>query len=56
MLGGGAVNIVVYSLLAWKFEHTPLGLAAYAAIGTLAGMSVNYLGMSRLIYRKHLKK
>lgn len=52
MLGGGLVNLAVYSLLAWCLAQTPLWLAVYVAAGTLAGMSVNYLGMSRLLYRQ----
>lgn len=51
VLGGGAVNLAVYSLLAWCFVQTPLWLTVYVAIGTLAGMGINYLGMSRLLYR-----
>ena len=52
MLGGGAVNFVVYSLLAWVFPQGPLWLMLYVAAGTLVAMSVNYLGMSRLLYRQ----
>jgi len=52
VLGGGAVNLAVYSLLAWRFAQTPLWLTVYVALGTLAGMVVNYLGMSRLLYRQ----
>ena len=51
MLGGGCVNLAVYSILAWRFAHTPLLLILYVAAGTLAGMCINYLGMSRLLYR-----
>ncbi|MCS4293846.1 putative flippase GtrA [Comamonas sp. BIGb0152] len=52
MLGGGAVNFAVYSLLAWAFPQGPLWLMLYVAAGTLVAMSVNYLGMSRLLYRQ----
>ncbi|MGE8318176.1 MAG: GtrA family protein [Comamonas sp.] len=52
MLGGGLVNLGVYSLLAWGLTQTPLWLAIYVAAGTVAGMGVNYLGMSRLLYRQ----
>lgn len=51
MLGGGLVNYTSYSLLAWRFSQTPLWLALYVAAGSLAGMSVNYLGASRWLYR-----
>ncbi|TDS76655.1 GtrA family protein [Comamonas sp. JUb58] len=52
MLGGGAINFAVYSLLAWTFPQGPLWLMLYVAAGTLTAMSVNYLGMSRLLYRQ----
>lgn len=51
MLGGGCINLAVYSLLAWRFANTPFWLTMYVAAGTLAGMCINYLGMSRLLYR-----
>ncbi len=51
MLGGGLANLAVYSLLAWCFVQTPLWLTVYVACGTLAGMGINYLGMSRLLYK-----
>lgn len=51
MLGGGLVNYTTYSLLAWQLSQTPLWLAIYVAAGSLAGMTVNYLGASRLLYR-----
>lgn len=56
MLGGGSVNLAVYSTLAWQFAHTPLLLTLYVAAGTLAGMCVNYLGMSRFLYRDRSEK
>lgn len=52
MLGGGSVNYAVYSLLAWYFPQTTLHLFAYVAAGSLAGMTVNYLGASRWLYRQ----
>ena len=51
MLGGGTVNYAVYSLLALQFQQTSLWLAIYVAVGSLAGMSVNYFGASRWLYR-----
>ncbi|MEN5178797.1 GtrA family protein [Comamonas testosteroni] len=52
MLGGGTVNLGVYSLLAWLLPQGPWWLMLYVAAGTVAGMAVNYLGLSRLLYRK----
>ena len=52
MLGGGAVNLAVYSLLAWTLPQGPWWLMLYVAAGTIAGLAVNYLGLSRLLYRK----
>lgn len=49
--GGGIVNFATYSMLAWQFPQTPVLLAVYVALGSLAGMTVNYLGTSRLLYR-----
>lgn len=51
MLGGGLVNYAMYSLLAWQFSRQSLWLALYVAIGSLAGMIVNYFGASRWLYR-----
>lgn len=51
MLGGGLVNYLVYSLLALRFSQTPVWLATYVGIGSLAGMAINYLGTSRWLYR-----
>lgn len=53
MIGGGLVNYATYSLLAWKFSQAPLWLALYVAAGSLAGMTINYIGASRLLYRRH---
>ncbi|MFT4241106.1 MAG: GtrA family protein [Acidovorax sp.] len=51
MLGGGVVNLTVYSLLAWKFSQTPLWLNIYVCAGSLAGMAINYLGTNQWLYR-----
>lgn len=51
MAGGGLVNFATYSLLAWKLDQRPMWLAAYVAAGSLAGLSVNYLGASTWLYR-----
>lgn len=51
MAGGGVFNFATYSLLAWQFPQTPALLALYVALGSLAGMMVNYLGTSRWLYR-----
>ncbi|WP_028601887.1 GtrA family protein [Ottowia thiooxydans] len=51
MLGGGAVNLAVYSFLAWRFSQTPFWLAVYVGAGSLAGMTMNYLGASQWLYR-----
>lgn len=51
MAGGGAVNYLVYSCLAWRFEQGTSWLFLYVAIGSIAGLAVNYLGASRWLYR-----
>lgn len=51
MTGGGLVNLATYSLLAWQFPQTPSWLGLYVAIGSVAGLAVNYLGASRWLYR-----
>ncbi|MBH1963851.1 MAG: GtrA family protein [Comamonadaceae bacterium] len=51
MLGGGAVNLAVYSFLAWRYSQAPFWLAMYVGAGSLAGMTVNYLGASQWLYR-----
>lgn len=53
MLAGGIVNYLTYSVLAWKFSQAPQWLALYVAIGSLAGMGVNYAGVARFLYRHH---
>ena len=52
MLGGGAVNVAVYSLVVWTLPQGPLWLMLYVAAGTLVAMTVNYLSMTRLLYRQ----
>jgi putative flippase GtrA len=51
MLGGGLINIGTYSLLAWQFSQAPLWLAVYTCAGSLAGMTMNFLGASQWLYR-----
>lgn len=51
MAGGGAFNYLVYSFLAWRFEQGANWLFLYVAVGSIAGLSVNYLGASRWLYR-----
>lgn len=53
MMGGGLVNLATYSLLAWQFPQTSSWLALYVAVGSIAGMAMNYLGASRWLYRRH---
>lgn len=52
MAAGGLVNYATYSALAWKFDQSAWALSVYVAIGSFAGLGVNYLGVSRLIYRE----
>jgi putative flippase GtrA len=51
MLGGGLINFGTYSLLAWQFSQAPLWLGLYTCAGSLAGMTVNFLGASQWLYR-----
>jgi putative flippase GtrA len=52
MAAGGIVNYATYSLLAWQFDQGPLALVLYVGAGSIAGLLVNYLGASRLLYRR----
>lgn len=51
MAAGGIVNYAIYSALAWNFDQSLWGLSAYVAAGSIAGLGVNYLGVSRWLYR-----
>lgn len=51
MATGGVVNYATYSVLAWKFDQGAWALSVYVAVGSLAGLGVNYLGASRWLYR-----
>lgn len=51
MATGGAVNYGTYSVLALNLDQSPWALSAYVAIGSFAGLAVNYLGASRWLYR-----
>lgn len=51
MATGGAVNYATYSVLALNLDQSPWALSAFVAIGSFAGLAVNYLGASRGLYR-----
>lgn len=50
MATGGAVNYATYAAFALNLDQSTWALSAYVAIGSLAGLSVNYLGASRWLY------
>lgn len=52
MIAGGLVNYATYSLLVWKFDQGPLWLVVYVGAGSIAGLLVNYLSASKLLYRR----
>jgi putative flippase GtrA len=52
MIAGGLVNYATYSLLVWKFDQSPLWLVVYVGAGSIAGLLVNYLSASKLLYRR----
>jgi putative flippase GtrA len=52
MIAGGIVNYATYSLLAWQLDQSPLRLVMYVGAGSVAGLLVNYLGASKLLYRR----
>lgn len=52
MIAGGLVNYATYSLLVWKFNQGPLWLVVYVGAGSIAGLLVNYLSASKLLYRQ----
>lgn len=47
---GGAVNLLIYLLLIYSFSPPALILPLVVAIGSLAGMILNYLLAKQLIY------
>lgn len=49
-LGGGAVNLLVYSVLVWLFNPQVLALPLVVAAGSLSGMLVNYWLSKRFVY------
>lgn len=49
-LGGGSLNLAVYSLLVWWFSWQGQTLLLAVAAGSLAGMAVNYLLSKYLVF------
>ncbi len=49
-LGGGAVNLASYSLLVYLFELSALWLPVAVALGSLAGMTVNFWLNRRFVF------
>lgn len=50
-LGGGTVNLVVYSLLVFMFMLSGWQLLLALAFASLAGMSVNFTFSKRFVFR-----
>ncbi|MFP5392729.1 MAG: GtrA family protein [Gammaproteobacteria bacterium] len=51
MLGGGAVNYAVYSLVTVLAPAGPLVPLAAVAAGSLAGMAINFISAKFLVFR-----
>jgi putative flippase GtrA len=49
-LGGGAVNLAGYSLLVYLFDLSVRGLPLAVAVGSLAGMLVNFWLSRRFVF------
>lgn len=49
-LGGGAVNLLSYSAFVYMLDLTPVWLPVAVAIGSLAGMSVNFLLAKHFVF------
>jgi putative flippase GtrA len=49
-LGGGAVNILCYSALVYGLDLAFVWLPVAVAVGSLAGMSVNYLLAKHFVF------
>ena len=49
-LGGGVVNLVSYSLVVGLFELTTAWLPIAVAVGSLSGMSVNFLLAKHFVF------
>lgn len=52
-LGGGVVNLLAYSLLVLWLEPPTAWLPAAVAVGSLAGMVVNYTLADRLVFARN---
>ena len=51
VLGGGAVNYAVYSLMLWRFGTEGSLPILAVAVGSLAGMALNLLVLLRAVFR-----
>ena len=56
MLGGGAVNIISYFLVVYLFTLPPPALPVAVAVGSLAGMLVNYSLSKRVVFTGRREK
>ncbi len=52
VLGGGAVNYAVYSLVVWQFGTQGLVPLLAVAAGSLAGMALNLALLLRAVFRQ----
>ena len=51
-LGGGSVNVAAYALLVYLFELTDWWLLIGLAVGSLAGMVVNFVLSRQFVFRR----
>ncbi|MEW8561285.1 MAG: GtrA family protein [Candidatus Thiodiazotropha sp.] len=49
-LGGGVVNLLIYSLLVNLFDLTAMWLPAAVAVGAIAGMLINYMLAKHFVF------
>tara|TARA_R110000823_G_scaffold171736_7_gene304156 strand:- start:31866 stop:32309 length:444 start_codon:yes stop_codon:yes gene_type:complete len=56
MLGGGAVNLLSYFLVVYLFTLPPSALPVAVAVGSLAGMLVNYSLSKRVVFTGRREK
>lgn len=52
-LAGGCASIGLYSLLIFNFKVSNLGLMAFVAAGSLAGMAINFLLSKHVVFKPH---
>ncbi|MDM5178193.1 GtrA family protein [Massilia sp. DJPM01] len=52
MSGGGAVNVATYSVIVWSFPNVPHITSWGVCAGSLAGMTVNFVGARWFVFQR----